>query len=99
MGGFDIRRLVRNCAKILTCGFLSALVTYPIMKILGLLILDTSYSLSVFFLVLITIALYSASYLFFVWLFNVEEIYLLGKLFLKIKHIRKKITEVYTDVA
>jgi putative peptidoglycan lipid II flippase len=33
MGGFDIRRLVRNCAKILTCGFLSALVTYPIMKI------------------------------------------------------------------
>lgn len=98
IGGYNVSRLLKNLFKIYTCGFLAAFITYPIMKILGLLIFDTTRSLSVLFLVMSTVLLYALSYLFFVWLFHVEEIYLLGKLLITAGQIKKKITEVYTDV-
>ncbi|EKE22272.1 MAG: hypothetical protein ACD_7C00005G0001, partial [uncultured bacterium] len=32
------------------------------------------------------------------WLINIEEIYILGKLIVKMKELRRKIGEIYTDV-
>lgn len=97
IGGFDVYRLVKHSIKITGCAFLAAVISYPLMKIWDLLILDTTRTINVFLLVVTTGGIYFLIYLFFAWIFTIEEVYVLGKLFITIKQIRKKIVEVYTD--
>ncbi len=98
IGGFDIYKLIRNSIKILICAFLAAVISYPLMKLLDLLILDTSRTINVFLLVATIGSVYFLIYLFFAWIFTVEEVYILGRLLITVRKIRRKIVEVYTDV-
>lgn len=95
--GFNLSKLLKNSIKIYSAALISFLFSYPVMKILDGLILDTSRTLNVFFLLVITSVLFAVVYLFLSWFLNIEEIYLLGKLLVKIKELQKKIGEIYTD--
>lgn len=98
IGGYNYFRLLKTTVKIYACAFLASFVAYPVMKLLDLLILDTTHTLNVLFLLVITMTVFGLSYFFFTWLFNVEELSLLAKLFFTVKEMKRKITEVYTDV-
>ena len=60
-------------------------------------IFDTARTINVFMLLLFAAIVYAISYLFSSWFFAVEEVYLLGKLLLKVKALRRRIEEVYTE--
>jgi len=97
--GFEVVRLLGNSLKIYFASFASLCFSYPLMKLLDGLILDTSRTINVFFLLTITFSFFILLYLFLAWLLNIEEIYLLGKLLIKIRELKKKLLEVYTEVS
>lgn len=97
--GFNVYRLCKHTIKIIVGGFLAAVIAYPLMKLLDLLILDTTRTINVFLLVGTTATVYFMAYLFFAWMFTIEEVYILGRLLITAKKIHRKILEVYTDVS
>lgn len=98
IGGFNLFKLFKNCSKIYFVSFISSFFAYPLMKLTDGLVFDTSRTINVFFLLASTFSLFILLYLFLAWLLNIEEIYILGALILKLKGLKKKVTEVYTDV-
>lgn len=95
---FALSYLFKQSVKIYGAGFFASLCAYPIMKLTDGLILDTTRTINVFFLLVITGLLFFLVYFFLAWFFNIEEIYMLSKLVLKMKEMKKKLVEVYTDV-
>lgn len=98
IGGFDIGYLVKECLKIYLASIIASSFTYPLMRLLDGLILNTSRTINVFFLIVIAFLCFFLLYLFMAWFLDIEEVYLLGKLLLKVKQIKKEIMEVYTEV-
>jgi putative peptidoglycan lipid II flippase len=99
ISGFAVDYLFKHSLKIYFASIISSCFSYPLMKLLDGLILDTSRTINVFFLIFIVFSFFFLLYLFMAWLLNIEEIYLLGKLLIKIKEIKKEITGVYTEVS
>ncbi len=97
--GFQVDRILKNSVKFYFASFVSACFSYPLMKLLDGLILNTVRTINVFFLLVIIFSFFVLLYLFLAWLLNVEEIYVLAKLLIKIKEMKKKIIEVYTEVS
>ena len=97
--GFRITKLLMHTGKIYVISFISALPAYGIIKILDTLVFDTTRTINVFFLLIISGFVFGICYLFTSWFFAVEEVYILGKLLLKFKALRRRITEVYTESA
>lgn len=95
---FAFGHFIFHAVKIYTASLISSAITYPMMKLSDGLIFDTTRTINVFFLVVIMFVLFILVYLFLSWLFNIEEIYILGKLIIKIKEMKKKMVEIYTDV-
>lgn len=98
IGGFDYMRLIKNSIKITGASFVSAFFAYPLMKFLDGLVLDTTRTINVFILLVVVFSFFGIIYLFLSWFLNIEEIYILGTMLIKIKELKKKLTEVYTDV-
>lgn len=98
IGGFNLIKLFKNSSKIYFASFISSFFAYPLMKLTDGLIFDTSRTINVFFLLSLTFSLFILLYLFLAWLLNIEEIYILGALISKLKGLKKKVVEVYTDV-
>lgn len=96
IGGLDIRALLTETLKIGTVTLLSSLFTYPVLKLLDTLIFDTTRTINVFFLLCNVGLIYILLYFFLSWVLNVKEIYLVTKMFLKVKEYQKKIIEIYT---
>lgn len=94
--GFDYKKLFFNSFKIYSASLVSAIVAYSLMKILDRWFLDTTRTINVFFLLLIVFSVFGLAYLFLSWAFSIEEIYVLGKLLLKIKELKKRLVEVYS---
>lgn len=97
--GFAVSYFLTHSLKIYLASFISSCFSYPLMKLLDKLILETSRTINVFFLIVIVFSFFILLYLFIAWLLNVEEVYLFGKLITKIKEIRKKGAEVYAEVS
>ncbi len=97
MNGFESLKLIKNTIKIYAISTIAAFFSYEIMKIMDKLILDTTRTINIFFLLLITFIIFLLIYLFLSWLLSIEEIYILKQLFTKIKQMKNKITEIYTD--
>ena len=97
VGGYDVTRLLHHSAKIYIASFLSALPSYAVIKVFDQLIIDTTRSLNVFILLCLSAGVFSIAYLFFSWLFHIEEVYILTRLFRKItsfhKHVEEQVTE------
>ena len=94
--GLDFRLLVVESIKMVLATLISSVIVYYSMKFMDELIFNTSYTINVFFLLLVGGLMYLILYLFLSWLLDVREIYLVGKLFMKAREYRKKIIEFYT---
>lgn len=95
--GYDVTRFLVHSLKIYVAAFLSSLPAYFMLKILDQLIFDTSRTINVFILLLMSCGIMGITYLFFSWLFNIEEIYILGKLVRKISRLKRRVGETYTE--
>ncbi|OGK31252.1 murein biosynthesis integral membrane protein MurJ [Candidatus Roizmanbacteria bacterium RIFCSPLOWO2_02_FULL_43_10] len=97
--GFHLTKLIHHSIKIYLAGFLAALPSYTALKVFDELLIDTSRSINVFLLLLCVFIIYGIGYLFFSWLFNIEEVYILGKLLRKIKILRRQVEEPVTQAS
>jgi putative peptidoglycan lipid II flippase len=97
--GFELGHLLKSSVKIYFASIVSLCFSYPLMKLLDQLILDTSRTINVFFLIVVVFFFFLLLYLFIAWLLNIGEIYLFGKLLTKVKEIKKEITGMYTEVS
>jgi len=98
INGLNILALAKGTFKICVAVFNTSILTYFLMRLLDGLILDTSRTLNVFMLLSIGFVFYSVIFLFLSWLFGIKEMYILSKMFLKVREYHKKIIEVYKGV-
>lgn len=97
MHGYDVHKLVFHSVKIYLISFLASLPAYIVLKVFDQLIFDTTRTLNVFFLLGITCATMSVAYLFFSWLFNVEQVYILGRVARKVRSFGGNVSEPVTE--
>lgn len=95
--GFDMSFISLEMGKMLFAAGISAVASYFLMKLLDGLIIDTSFTINVFFLLAITFSVFILLYLSISWIIDLKEIYMVTKLFMKAKEYQKKITELYTQ--
>lgn len=98
INGFDIKTLITETLKISLATALSATFVYYSLKLFDNLIFDTTRTINVFFLMIVIGFIYLLLYLFLSWAFNIKEIYLLIRMFMKVKKYGQRIVEVYTQV-
>ncbi len=96
--GLGYRLVLMESVKIFFATFVSSFFVYYLMKILDGLILDTSRTINIFFLLVIAGSVYLALYFFLSWMLGVREIELLAKFIRKARTYRQKMVEIYTDI-
>jgi putative peptidoglycan lipid II flippase len=96
--GFNIGKLLIHTFKICMAAGISGLISYPLMKLFDLLILDTTRTINIFYLLAIIFPFFSLVYLFISWLINIEEIYILTNLIKKIRQIKRKSVEINPNI-
>lgn len=95
--GYDMNRLIFHTVKIYLISFLASLPAYIMLKVFDQLIFDTTRTLNVFFLLGMSGIIMGSAYVFFSWLFNVEEIFILGKLARKVRSMGGHVSEPVTE--
>ncbi|MCS7092848.1 MAG: murein biosynthesis integral membrane protein MurJ [Patescibacteria group bacterium] len=95
--GFEIRSLIIALGKIISCALVASFVAYFLMRFLDGLIFNTTFSINVFFLLLTTAMIFFFLYLLLCWLVEVREIYLIGRIIVKMREYRKKVVEFYNQ--
>ena len=98
INGLSYRLVFFETVKIFITTFISSFFVYYLMKVLDGLILDTSRTINIFFLLVIGVTVYFSLYLFLSWILGVQEFRLIGKFIRKARAYRKKVVEVYTDI-
>jgi putative peptidoglycan lipid II flippase len=98
LGGLPIKKIVIGSSKIIICALLSAVPSYALIKILDGLVLDTTRTINLIILLILTATLYMLLYGILCWILNVEELYMLQKVAIKVKELKKRITNYYTDI-
>jgi putative peptidoglycan lipid II flippase len=93
--GLGLKGIFVEIGKMFFSAFLAAFISYFSMKFLDGLIFDTSRTINVFFLLATVALIHFSLYLFLSWLFNLNEIYFLASVILKLKEYQKKFTEIY----
>lgn len=92
---FDVPVFLISFAKIVFASFISAPIPYIIIKLMDNLLLDTTRTINIFFLLCTSAILYGLLYLFVSWFIGVQELYIISQLTVKAKQFQKKITEMY----
>lgn len=98
IAGLDLFYTLVESSKIIIAAILPAFIAFGIQKLLDGLILDTTRSINVFFLLVITFVSYFSMYLFLAWILNIKEVYSLTRMILKVKEYQRRIIEMYTSV-
>jgi putative peptidoglycan lipid II flippase len=93
----DFKSMFLESFKIIGAAFFTSFFSYQSMKILDTLILDTTRTINIFFLLLIVGSIFSLLYLFLSWIFNVREISVIVHLLIKAKEYKRKIIEIYNQ--
>ncbi len=93
IGGWEWKALIKPFIKISYSAIFMAIILYVPLKLLDQLIFDTTRTLSLIILTAIVTLSGIASYLFFTWLFRVEEIELLYKLARRLNLSRQPVVE------
>jgi putative peptidoglycan lipid II flippase len=83
VGGFDLRNLVLPFAKISYSAILMGISLYVPLKLLDLVVFDTSRTVPLLLLTAIVSVAGVISYLFFTWLLKVDEVKMLYKLLVR----------------
>ncbi len=98
LNGLDNTFLVRESLKIVLATFVASFFVWWEMRVLDGLILDTSRTINVFFLLLIGGLSYLSLFLYLAWLFEIREFRIIYRVLHKAKAYRKKVVEIYTEV-
>jgi len=96
--GLNNTLLITETIKIILTTFISSFFVYWEMRVLDGLILDTSRTINVFFLLAIGGISYLVLFLFLAWIFNLREFSILHKFTARAKAYQKKVVEIYTDI-
>lgn len=97
ISGFNLKFIGSEIIKIVLSAFSAGFISYFFMRLLDGLILDTSFTINIFILLVSIFTIFTLLYLLIAWIFDVKEIYLISQLILKTKEYQKKITELYTS--
>lgn len=95
---FTSSHLIMQTCKIYLASILSAPLPYALMKLVDPLLIDTTKTLNVLFLLIITLGSYSCIYLFLSWSMGLEQIYLVGGIITRFKSASKKVGELFVDL-
>ncbi|MBP9690859.1 murein biosynthesis integral membrane protein MurJ [Candidatus Woesebacteria bacterium] len=98
MKGYDIALFLKETIKIVLATFNTSVLTYFLMRLLDGLILDTSRTINVFLLLAIGASFFGVMYIFLSWLFGIQEMYIISKMLVKMRHYREKMIEMYKGV-
>jgi putative peptidoglycan lipid II flippase len=85
VGGFDIKKVIVPFTKISYAAVMMGITLYIPLKILDQIVLDTTKTINLLLLTGIASVSGMTTYLFFTWIFKVEEIQLIYKLAKKIR--------------
>lgn len=96
--GFNLKFLTVEITKIASASVISSIIAYKLMKLLDGLVFDTTRTLNVFFLLLAVSFVFGLLYLGLCWLFEIREMYLIGRIFTKAKEYHKKIVTIYSSL-
>jgi len=94
--GLHISYLIKSTIKIILSLSIAFPVTYFFIKLTDGLIFDTSRTINVFFLLVISSLLYFGLYIITAWFFEIKEIFLITNLLLRAKEYKQKITSFYS---
>ena len=92
----DFKFLTVESAKMVLVTFISSVTTYYLMKLLDGLVFNTSFTVNVFLLLITGSIFFLGLYLFLSWFLDVKEMYLVTKIFLKMKEYQRKFVEFYS---
>lgn len=94
---FNIASFMFSFGKIIVAAIISAPVPYVLIKLMDNLLLDTTRTINIFFLLVVSVLTYFLLYLFVSWFIGVRELSIVAQLTVKAKEFQKKITEMYTS--
>lgn len=98
IGGFDRRELIIEPFKIFICTLISGLMIFIPMKLLDQLVFDTTRVFGLLILSSITSAIGLFSYLFLCWVFEIDEIQSIFRLFERVKRMRTLFIEPAREI-
>ena len=90
--------LFSETIKILIVTFISSFLAYCGMKVLDGLVLDTSRTINIIFLVLITSSSFFVLYILLSWMFGIKGTHEMLKILKKADSYKKRVIEIYTNV-
>lgn len=94
---FQFAPFMISFGKIAAASIVAAPVPYIMIKLMDNLLLDTTRTVNIFYLLVVSAVVYFLLYLFVSWFINVRELALVAQLTIKAKEFQKKITEMYTS--
>lgn len=98
LNGLYLKKLILNTLKILISALIASVPSYAILKLFDGLILDTTRTINLILLLIITAILYLSLYLLICWILSVKELYIIKKALLKAKHLKSRVISYYTDI-
>jgi len=98
INGFSFKTLMFETSKVVVASSLSSLVAYDIRKLLDGLIFDTSRTLNLLFLMIITFAIMTVTYIFAVWTLDSRGLFILSKVIIGIKTMPKRLSTFFSPV-
>lgn len=98
INGFSFKTLMFETSKVVVASSLSSLVAYDIRKLLDGLIFDTSRTLNLLFLMIITFAIMTVTYIFAVWTLDSRGLFILSKVIIGIKMMPKRLSAFFSPV-
>ena len=98
INGFSFKTLMFETSKVVVASSLSSLVAYDIRKLLDGLIFDTSRTLNLLFLMIITFAIMTVTYIFAVWTLDSRGLFILSKVIIGIKTMPKRLSAFFSPV-
>ncbi len=97
IGGLDLFHLLFESLKMVGATFFASLFSYYFMRLFDGLVLNTSRTINVFFLLVAGFGVFLLFYLFIAWFIDIKEIYMVSKFLTKAKEYRRKFMEIYTS--
>jgi len=94
---FNLSPFLFSLGKIVLTAIIAAPIPYILIKLMDNLLLDTTRTINIFFLLLISAFVYFLLYLLVAWFMGIQELSIIAQLTIKAKEFQKKITEIYTS--
>ena len=94
---FKFMPFLISLGKIVITAIIAAPIPYVLIKLMDNLLLDTTRTINIFFLLLVSGFVYFFLYLFVAWFIGIRELSIIAQLTVKTKGFQKKITEINTS--